>query len=155
MSTDKIVLGWREWLSLPALGIAQIKAKVDTGARTSCLHAFYVEPFQRDGAAWVRFGIHPRQRDSAEEIHCEAPVKDKRLVRDSGGHEELRYIIETPVVVGGRQYPVEVSLTDRDTMNFRVLLGRTAIRGSHVVDPGRSYVQGRRVKRSPTRPVAG
>jgi len=155
MSTDKTVLGWREWLALPQLGIARIKAKVDTGARTSCLHAFYVQPFERDGATWVRFGIHPRQGDTAEEVHCEAPVVDQRRVRDSGGHEELRYVIETPVVVGGRQYPAEITLTDRDTMKFRVLLGRTAIRGHHVVDPGRSFVQGRRKRNGPGSPVAG
>lgn len=155
MSTDKTVLGWREWLSFPELGIARIKAKVDTGARTSCLHAFYVEPFERDGAIWVRFGIHPRQGDSAEEVHCEVPIKDRRLVRDSGGHAELRYVIETPFVVGGRQYPAEVTLTDRDTMKFRALLGRTAIRGSHLVDPGRSFVQGRRKIKRTGGPVAG
>ncbi len=147
MTDDKPVLGWREWLGFPDLGIPQIKAKVDTGARTSCLHAFYVEPFDRDGASWVRFGIHPKQADTEEEIHCEAPVKDRRVVRDSGGHEEFRYVIETSVSIGRQRSLAEVTLTDRDTMKFRVLLGRTAIRSQYVVDPGRSYVQGRRKKR--------
>ena len=147
MRDEKPVLGWREWLAFPELGITQIKAKVDTGARTSCLHAFYVEPFQRDGEAWVRFGIHPRQNDVGGEIHCEAPLKDQRLVRDSGGHQESRYVIETAILIGRQPHRAEVTLTDRDTMKFRVLLGRTAIRGHYVVDPGRSYVQGRRKKR--------
>ena len=144
MSEQKPVLGWREWLGFPDLGIAQIKAKVDTGARTSCLHAYYVEPFERDGATWVRFGIHPRQNETSEEIHCEAPVKDRRTVRDSGGHEEYRYVIETPISIGKELRLAEVTLTDRDTMKFRVLLGRTAIRGQYLVDAGRSYLQGKR-----------
>lgn len=147
MSTEKTVLGWREWIGFPDLGIRQIKAKVDTGARTSCLHAYYVEPFERDGQAWVRFGIHPRQGDSNEEVQCEAPVKDQRTVRDSGGHEELRYVIETSVTLGEKRHGVEVTLTDRDTMKFRVLLGRTAIRGHYLVDSGRSYLQGKRKRR--------
>lgn len=147
MSADKRVLGWREWLGFPDLGITQIKAKVDTGARTSCLHAFFVKPFQRDGADWIRFGIHPLQGDTNEEVHCEAPVKDQRIVRDSGGHEELRYVVETTVSIGDNQYPVEVTLTDRDTMKFRVLLGRSGIGEEYVVDPGRSYVQGKRKKK--------
>ncbi len=147
MSTEKTVVGWREWIGFPDLGIPQIKAKVDTGARTSCLHAYFVEPFERDGQAWVRFGIHPRQGDTVEEIQCEAPVKDQRTVRDSGGHEELRYVIETSVTLGERRHGVEVTLTDRDTMKFRVLLGRTAIRGHYLVDSGRSYLQGKRKRR--------
>ena len=155
MSNEKTVLGWREWLGFPDLGITQIKAKVDTGARTSCLHAFFVEPFERDGEAWVRFGIHPQQRNTSEEISCEAKVKDQRAVRDSGGHEELRYAIETLVTIGKNKHLVEVTLTDRDTMKFRVLLGRTAIRGQYLVDSGRSYVQGKRKrKRKPQQPVA-
>ena len=147
MSTSKLVLGWREWLGFPELGISQIKAKVDTGARTSCLHAFLVEPFRREGVPWVRFAIHPQQRVTVEEIWCEAPIKDQRIVRDSGGHEEQRFVIETLVTIGAQEHRIEVTLTDRDSMKFRVLLGRTAIRGHYLVDSGRSYVQGKRKKR--------
>jgi hypothetical protein len=148
LNKPKPVLGWREWLDFPDLGITQIKAKVDTGARTSCLHAYYVKPFERNGAPWVRFGIHPRQNDTSEEIHCEAPIKDRRTVRDSGGHEEYRYVIETLISIGNECSLAEVTLTDRDTMKFRVLLGRTAIRGQYLVDAGSSYLQGKR-KRKP------
>ena len=144
MSTEKSVLGWREWLGFPELGIPQVKAKVDTGARTSCLHAFLVEPFEKSGETWVRFGIHPKQGRTDEEVFCEARVRDQRTVRDSGGHEELRYVIETLVTFGSNQHRIEVTLTDRDSMKFRVLLGRTAIRGRYLVDSGRSYVQGKR-----------
>ncbi len=147
MGSGLDALCWREWLTFPELGIDHIKAKVDTGARTSCLHAFLVEPFERDGESWVRFDIHPNQHSSEEVIRCEAPVKDQRVVRDSGGHEELRYVIETPISVGDHRFPAEVTLTDRDTMKFRVLLGRTAIRGHYVVDPGRSYVRGKKKRK--------
>jgi len=149
MSGDKFIVGWREWLGFPDLGISTIKAKVDTGARTSCLHAFYVEPFDREGSDWIRFGIHPNQRDNETEVHCEAPVKDRRVVRDSGGHEETRYVIETTITLGEQRLSVEVTLTDRDSMKFRALLGRTAIRRNYLVDPGRSYVQGKRKKPKP------
>lgn len=147
MSNEKLVLGWREWLGFPELGIPQIKAKVDTGARTSCLHAFLVEPFERNGVAWVRFGIHPQQRNTVEEVRCEALIKDQRTVRDSGGHEEQRFVIETLATIGTKEHRIEVTLTDRDSMKFRFLLGRTALRGHYVVDSGRSYVQGKRKTR--------
>jgi hypothetical protein len=140
--TDKIMLGWREWVALPEFGIDFIKAKVDTGARTSALHAFYLEPFKRGGEPWVRFGIHPRQGSPEKVVHCEAPVADRRTVTDSGGHREKRYVIETPVKLGDHTVTVEVTLTDRENMRFRMLLGRTAMRGNFMVDPGRSYLAG-------------
>ena len=143
-TTEPVLIGWREWIGFPGLGISQIKAKVDTGARTSCLHAFLVEPFERDGDLWVRFDIHPDQRNNTKVLSCTAPVMDRRLVRDSGGHEELRYVVETEVSIGDRTHTVEVTLTDRDSMKFRVLLGRTAMEGRYIVDPGKSYLRGKR-----------
>ena len=139
--TDTII-GWREWLALPELQIPAIKAKVDTGARTSALHAYFVEPFAREGVQMVRFGVHPLQKRLDLEIVCEAPVKDYRSVSDSGGHKEMRYVIETTIQLGMLSRTIEMTLTNRDNMKFRMLLGRTALAGMQVV-PDRSYLTGR------------
>ena len=143
----KMKLGWREWVSLPDLGLHAIKAKVDTGARTSALHAFELRRFESGGIARVEFRIHPRQRDTDTVAVCTADVVDERVVRDSGGHREMRYVIETPVVIGDETWPIEVTLTARDDMLFRMLLGRGAIRGHATVDPSRSYLAGGRPRR--------
>lgn len=135
-------IGWREWVALPQLNISAIKAKIDTGAKTSALHAFFVEPYDNNGQQMVRFGVHPLQKRDDIEIICEHPVKDYRRVSDSGGHFEMRYVIETQVVLGERVWPIEMTLTNRDSMKFRMLLGRTAMKGL-VVLPEKSFLFGR------------
>ncbi|WP_366514940.1 ATP-dependent zinc protease family protein [Solimonas terrae] len=138
-ATDLPVLGWREWLALPELGIARIKAKVDTGARSSALHATTIETLDNGR---VRFSLQPLQK-STDEQWCEAELIDRRWVTDSGGHRELRPFISTAILLGGERWNVEVSLSARHALRFRMLLGRTAIAGRFAVDPAASFVQGR------------
>jgi len=144
---EKLTVGWREWVALPGLGIPVIKAKLDTGARTSAIHAFALERFTERGAPRLRLWIHPRQRNERDEVVCEADIVDERLVTDSGGHRERRLVIETPLALAGHTWTVEMTVTNRDIMRFRLLIGRTAMHGRLLVDPGRSYVQGRRRRR--------
>jgi hypothetical protein len=140
--TPKITAGWREWIALPNLGIPAVKAKLDTGARTSALHAENIQVFTENGVQRVRFLVHPVQRDTSVAVPCVADVADRRRITDSGGHAEHRIIIETQLAVDGAVWPIKLSLTNRDPMRFRMLLGRTAMRGHMVVDPGRSFVTG-------------
>ncbi len=137
---EKMTVGWRERLSLPGLGIGKIKAKIDTGARTSCLHAFKLESFTKEDKLWVRFWIHPQQHDVDTVVVCEAEVIEERTVRDSGGHEESRYVILSDISLGGQTWPAEITLTNRENMAFRMLLGRTAMHHRIVVDPTESFL---------------
>jgi len=145
---DRRVIGWREWLALPAFRVKAIKAKVDTGARTSSLHAFDLEEFRKGSRDMVRFGIHPEQRSSKRERSVEAEVHEWRKVRSSSGEAELRPVILTAIEIFGESWEIELTLTRRDAMGFRMLLGRQAVRGQCVVDPGRSYLNGRRSKKT-------
>jgi len=128
---------------LPELGIPAIKAKIDTGAKTSCLHTFGIEPYTENGIPHVRFKVHPLQKNEQLVVECTAAVKDEREVSDSGGHKEFRYIIETPLRIGDKVRLIEMSLTNRDSMRFRMLLGRRAMEENTLVDPAASYINGR------------
>jgi len=144
-------IGWREWVALPAFGVRAVKAKIDTGARSSTLHAFDVELFRRAGKPYVRFTVHPYQRSVEGEVTAEARLLDMRNVRNSGGKVELRPVVETAVVLGDLTWTIELTLTGRDEMGFRMLLGRQAVRNRFLVDPSRSYLLGKRPARHRTR----
>lgn len=135
-----IIVGWREWVSLPGLGGVRVKAKIDTGARTSAIHAWKVQPFEKDGANWVRFDLHPNQDDNKTRIACEAPVIDSRLIKSSNGQQQRRYVIRTPLQIGPHVWPIELTLTRRDEMGFRMLVGRTALKPGALVNPSKSYL---------------
>ena len=143
-----LVIGWREGVGLPDQGIKSIKVKVDTGARSSSLHAYDVEIFERDGVQWVRFKVHPVQRRTDLEVGAEARVLDFRSVRSSSGKASLRPVIVTRVELRGVTWPVELTLANRDEMGFRMLLGRQAFRHRFLVDGGKSYYGGRPKKKS-------
>jgi len=147
MEQKKNIIGWREWLALPDLSIPAIKAKVDTGARTSALHTFGLEPIEKDGTLKIKFGVHPLQRRKDIEVFCLADVVDQRRVTSSDGQSEKRYIIRTAVALGALFWPIELSLTNRKSMRFRMLLGRAAISGPLLVNPAKSYLIGRRPSR--------
>ncbi|GIV02513.1 MAG: ribosomal protein S6 modification protein [Fimbriimonadales bacterium] len=140
---SRVTVGWREWVSLPELGIEAIKAKIDTGARTSSLHAFNLKRFRRDGVDMVRFDIHPIQRDSKTSVTVEAPLVGEKTVRSSSGHAQKRPVIETTIVLCGIPVKAEVTLTRRDVMGFRMLIGRKTLAGRFLVDPKRSYLGGK------------
>jgi hypothetical protein len=135
-------VGWREWVALPELGMPAIKAKVDTGARSSALHAFDIEREEEDGVPWVRFRVHPMQRDPTLTVEGRARLLDERWVRSSNGRRTFRPVVETLLRLGERSWRIEVTLVRRDLMGFRMLLGREALRSRMVVNPGRSFLAG-------------
>lgn len=142
------LIGWKEWLVLPDLGIPALKVKIDTGARTSALHTFSLEEFTSKGRLMVRFGVHPFRKQTTVELFCEAPVVDQRVVKNSGGHSEMRYVIETNALLGTLLWPIKITLTNRDNMMFRMLLGRTALKDRFIIDPAKKYLTGRELEKS-------
>jgi hypothetical protein len=139
-STTPFIIGWREWVALPDLGLPAIKAKVDTGAKTSALHAFHIKRVKQNGRDWIHFLIRPLQYDLNLVQNCKALLLDQRVVTDSGGHQESRYVIETQLHMGIHEYPIEITLTARDDMRFRMLLGRQGIRPPFLVNASASFL---------------
>ena len=142
MLQNKIILGSEEWCSFPELGIPIIKARVDSGAKTSALHAINIAPFKKEGQNWVKFDINPIQNNVKTVIHCEAPLIDRRIVKSSSGFREERYVIQTNLEIGNSNWHIEMTLTNRDSMGFRMLLGREAMSGRVLVDPEQQYLLG-------------
>lgn len=142
MLQNKIILGSEEWCSFPELGIPTIKARVDSGAKTSALHAINIAPFKKEGQNWVKFDINPIQNNVKTIIHCESPLVDKRVVKSSSGFREERYVIQTNLEIGNSNWLIEMTLTNRDSMGFRMLLGREAMSGRVLVDPEQQYLLG-------------
>ncbi|MES2543657.1 MAG: 30S ribosomal protein S6--L-glutamate ligase [Bacteroidota bacterium] len=142
MLQEKVILGSEEWCSFPELGIPTIKARVDSGAKTSALHAINIAPFIKNDQNWVKFDINPIQNNLKTVIHCEAPLVDKRIVKSSSGFREQRYVIQTTLDIGNSNWTIEMTLTNRDSMGFRMLLGREAMSGRVLVDPEKKYLLG-------------
>jgi ribosomal protein S6--L-glutamate ligase len=137
-----LIVGWQEWVALPDLGLPALKAKIDTGAKTSALHTGFIEPFGPSKRPKVRFSVHPSPASDLE-VLAAADVVDRREIISSNGVRELRYVIKTPLSLGGRQWPIEVTLTNREHMTYRMLIGRQAIRSDMLVDCGASFCQPR------------
>jgi len=140
MTTSGKIIGWREFAGLPQLQIERIKVKIDTGARSSALHAFNIQERSQDGRQIISFQVHPRQKDSKTIITTEAELLEYRQIRNSGGKAQLRPVIKTNIQVGAEIWSIELSLTNRDVMGFRMLLGRQGVRNKFLVDPGRSFL---------------
>ena len=144
---DKMEIGWKEWCALPDIHIPAVKAKIDTGAKTSSLHAYNIEPFYLHHQLWVKFDLHPIQRDNKFSVHRTAPVIDQRFVTSSTGHKELRYVIKTHIQLGLDEWEIELTLTNREKMMFRMLLGRDAIANHAVIDASHVHRQFRLTNR--------
>ncbi len=146
--TPLLVIGWREWVSLPELGVKRVKAKIDTGARSSSIHAFDVETYFENEQEFVRFTIHPAQRREQPEIAAVAPILERRSIRSSNGECQSRIVIRTTLSLLGQEFPIDLTLANRDAMGFRMLLGREAVRGRYLIEASQSYLGGRPAKRT-------
>lgn len=147
LNDQKLIIGWSEWCSLPELKIPVIKAKIDTGAKTSAIHAFNLQPMMYQGKYFVNFDIHPLQGNSTITIPCKAMVVDIRVVMSSNGHKEHRYVITTPLILGQRTWEIELTLSNRDPLKFRMLLGREALSNRIMIDPGHKLLLGKMSRR--------
>lgn len=136
----KTLIGWREWADLPDFDVTGINAKIDTGAKSSAIHAFRIRETVIGGVDHVEFYLHPLQRRKKPEVFCRAPIADRRVIRSSNGQEEERYVIETRLRLNGRVWKIDLTLTNRDAMGFRLLIGRDALRRKFLIDPGASYL---------------
>jgi ribosomal protein S6--L-glutamate ligase len=140
--SDKILIGWKEWCNLPELGIPLLKAKIDTGAKTSAIHAFNIQRFVKAHKHYVKFSVHPLQGSNAATITSTAPIIDERSVMSSNGHKEDRLVISTPLVLGSETWDIEITLSNRDPLRFRMLLGREALSNRVIIDPHRAFCLG-------------
>lgn len=145
VKTDSKIIGWREWVSLPDLDLVAIKGKIDTGAKTSSLHAFDIEIETKGAKSYVLFKIHPLQNDLSVVVNCRALLVDRRVVSDSGGHKEERYVIRTTLLLAGMKKRIELTLTNRESMKYRMLIGRAALKHFYI-DPTQSYLSGKSLK---------
>ena len=145
LQKNPTIIGFREWISLPGLQLVALKAKIDTGAKTSSLHAFDIKLVKRGGKTFVKFKVHPIQHNLELVVACAAPLIDRRLVTDSGGHKELRYVIHTILHIGGLKKTIELTLTNRETMKYRMLIGREALKQFYI-DPSQSYLLKKNLK---------
>lgn len=142
LKKSRPIVGWREWVTLPDLGVS-VKAKIDTGAKTSAIHVFSPKVIERDGQQRLSFVLHPEQRHKDPAIQCEVELVERRKVTSSNGKSEMRYVIKTKAKIGKKTFPIQLTLTNRDEMSFRMLIGREALRRRFLVDSGRSFLQGK------------
>ncbi|OIQ00144.1 MAG: hypothetical protein AUK35_03120 [Zetaproteobacteria bacterium CG2_30_46_52] len=140
---SKVLIGAQEWCAFPELGIPAIKMRVDSGAKTSSIHAFDIKKFERDGVEWVSFDVHPLQRDKKTTKRCEHVLVDRRHIKSSTGEQQKRYVIRTQMQMGDLSYDIDLTLANRDSMGFRMLLGREAMNGRVIIDPGQTFCLGR------------
>jgi len=141
-NSTKMIVGSEEWCAISGLSIPAIKARIDSGARTSSIHAFNIQPFKKNGEAWISFEVHPIQQNRSTIIRTEAEVYDRRVVKSSSGDAEKRYVIKTQLNLGDESWEIEVTLSNRDSMGYRMLLGREAMSNRILVDPSASCLHG-------------